>query len=294
MPLGNLARAPANRGTVSRLQPLLLATLLSLSAPALAADQPSLKEVLGRAQTEAETKAVEDLVGKLKGVPRKTPAPTPSTETVSTPPGTSPAPSAPPVGTAATSTEPAATASTPPPAATTEGPSVASGTPGATETSPGSTVPPKEDRVASPSTPAPPPPPEVTTRPEDAVKSAEQRQIPSVDIEVFFAYKSAEITPEAVTALTTLGRALRDVRLVDDAFLIAGHTDAKGGAAYNLVLSQQRAEAVRQFLVANFGIDERKLVAKGFGLTHLKNPRRPLAGENRRVQIVNLSKDQPR
>ena len=30
--------------------------------------------------------------------------------------------------------------------------------------------------------------------------------------------------------------------------------------------------------------------AKGFGRQHLKNPKLPLAGENRRVQIVNLSK----
>ena len=90
--------------------------------------------------------------------------------------------------------------------------------------------------------------------------------------------------------LTTLGRALVDARLAGNAFLIAGHTDAKGSDDYNLALSEKRAEAVRQFLIDNFKIAPDKLVAKGFGRQHLKNPKLPLAGENRRVQIVNLSK----
>jgi outer membrane protein OmpA-like peptidoglycan-associated protein len=106
---------------------------------------------------------------------------------------------------------------------------------------------------------------------------------------VFFEYKSAEILPPAHAALTTLGRALADTRLADRAFLIAGHTDAKGGVEYNLKLSQERADAVRQFLIDNFGIDPRKLTAKGFGKRRLKNPDEPLAGENRRVQIVSYS-----
>ena len=294
MPFGIPARALTERSAASRLRPLLVASLLTFSLPALAADQPSsLKEVLGKAQSEAETKAVEDLVGKLKGGQRKTPAPTtatppattppPATETAATPPTTAPAPPASSAGT------PPSTPSAPPP----EAPSVAAGTPSASETPPAaSTVPPKEDRVASPSAPAAPP--EASTPPEEAVKSAEQKQIPSVDIEVFFAYNSAEITLDAVAALTPLGRALSDVRLADDAFLIAGHTDAKGGASFNLDLSQRRAEAVRRFLVTNFGIDEKKLVAKGFGLKHLKNPKRPLASVNRRVQVVNLSKEERR
>ena len=117
-------------------------------------------------------------------------------------------------------------------------------------------------------------------------------QAPSIDLEIFFDYNSAEITPRAAAALTPLGRALSDARLAGDAFLIAGHSDAKGGADYNLALSQKRAEAVRQYLIASFGIDGAKLVATGMGSKHLKNAKRPLAAENRRVQIVNLSKDE--
>jgi len=48
---------------------------------------------------------------------------------------------------------------------------------------------------------------------------------------------------------------------------------------------------VRQYLIANFGIDPGRLVATGMGAKHLKNTKDPLARENRRVEIVNRSKD---
>jgi OOP family OmpA-OmpF porin len=47
---------------------------------------------------------------------------------------------------------------------------------------------------------------------------------------------------------------------------IAGHTDSSGDDAYNLRLSQQRAESVLQFL-ASQGIERSRLVARGYGET---------------------------
>ena len=125
--------------------------------------------------------------------------------------------------------------------------------------------------------------------PEAPVKTAEAEPMPSVDLEVLFEYNSARIAPAALPTLTTLGRALADARLAQDSFLIAGHTDAKGGAAFNLRLSQRRAESVRKFLVDTSGIDARRLVAKGFGQQRLKDAADPLAAVNRRVQIVNFT-----
>ena len=223
---------------------LLLGVLIACG-PAFAQEKPTLKDVLGRVQSESETKAVEDLVDKLKGTARKPAAPAPES---------APGAATPPTDTA-----------TPAPA---ELPAAA---------------PPK---VATPSTPAPP-----DVAPDEAIKRAESKEAPSIDLEIFFDYKSAQVTAKAATVLSTLGRALSDARLAEDSFLIAGHTDAKGGAAYNLELSQRRAESVRQFLIANFRIDAAKLVAKGYGLQHLKSPNDPLAAINRRVQIVNLSKE---
>ena len=114
----------------------------------------------------------------------------------------------------------------------------------------------------------------------------EENDLPAIDLEVFFNFDSVEITPEALPILKKLGAALSDEKLQGSVFLVAGHTDAKGSVAYNLTLSDQRAKAV--FLVENFHIDPKQLVAVGFGEEKPKN-QNPLAAENRRVQVVNMA-----
>lgn len=46
---------------------------------------------------------------------------------------------------------------------------------------------------------------------------------------------------------------------------ISVHTDGRGHAAYNLDLSQARAESVRYLLVERFGISPERLTATGYG-----------------------------
>jgi OmpA-OmpF porin, OOP family len=69
---------------------------------------------------------------------------------------------------------------------------------------------------------------------------------------------------------------------------IDGYTDSVGDAKHNHDLSERRAAAVRQVLVAQFGVDASRLTAKGFG------PDQPIGSndtpegraENRRVEFV--------
>jgi outer membrane protein OmpA-like peptidoglycan-associated protein len=127
---------------------------------------------------------------------------------------------------------------------------------------------------------------------QEITEVVEENDLPAIDLEVFFNFDSAEITPEALPMLKKLGAALSDEKLKGSVFLVAGHTDAKGSDAYNLSLSDHRAKSVAGFLVENFHIDPKQLVAAGFGEEKLKNPENPLAPENRRVQVVNIaSKD---
>ncbi len=58
---------------------------------------------------------------------------------------------------------------------------------------------------------------------------------------------------------------------------IAGYTDNVGSEKMNISLSQRRADAVRQYLIDNFGIDAARLTAKGYG------PARPIA-DNKTVE----------
>ena len=117
----------------------------------------------------------------------------------------------------------------------------------------------------------------------------EQNDLPSVDMEVYFAYNSSAIEPSAFQTLIALGQALGDARLSGRSILIAGHTDATGGDAYNQGLSERRAFAIKSFLVQNFHIDPQSLIAVGYGEEQLKDYSDPASGVNRRVQVANLS-----
>jgi outer membrane protein OmpA-like peptidoglycan-associated protein len=118
------------------------------------------------------------------------------------------------------------------------------------------------------------------------------KERPSIDLEIYFDFNSAEIASRAVPDLINLGRALTNSELQGGVYLIAGHTDAKGGQEYNQRLSERRAQAVKDFLSRRYRIADDTLVAAGYGKEELKDPANPFAAENRRVQITNLETKQ--
>jgi outer membrane protein OmpA-like peptidoglycan-associated protein len=133
-------------------------------------------------------------------------------------------------------------------------------------------------------------------RPTRSLTSAERDQIatiaqkrPSIDLEVTFEYNSDKIGEKAAPQVTNLGQALASPELKGGTYIVAGHTDAKGGETYNQGLSERRADAVKRYLADKYGIDPANLVTVGYGKGHLKNATDPLAGENRRVQVINAS-----
>jgi outer membrane protein OmpA-like peptidoglycan-associated protein len=74
---------------------------------------------------------------------------------------------------------------------------------------------------------------------------------------------------------------------------IAGHTDNTGGAAANLKLSQDRADAVRLYLSAAYSELNGRLSAHGYGSTQPKTSNKSAEGRqaNRRVEITVLNRD---
>jgi outer membrane protein OmpA-like peptidoglycan-associated protein len=68
---------------------------------------------------------------------------------------------------------------------------------------------------------------------------------------------------------------------------LAGHTDNVGNDSYNLKLSSDRAEIVKQALVDN-GIDATRLTAKGYGATQplVPNDSEEHRAMNRRTEMV--------
>ena len=122
---------------------------------------------------------------------------------------------------------------------------------------------------------------------EVPVKSASSAP-PSLSLLIQFDLNSSRVRAESRLALSNLSEALQSRELADSRFAIEGHTDATGRADYNLKLSQQRADSVRD-LLARQGVTASRLTTVGKGSSEPANESDPHAAENRRVRIVNLN-----
>lgn len=111
-----------------------------------------------------------------------------------------------------------------------------------------------------------------------------------VSLLITFETGSAILTPRSRQSLEVVGQALGSAKLAPFRFAIEGHADPRGIPAANLKLSQLRAESVRAYLVGTMKIDAARLEAVGKGDRELMNKANPEAPENRRVTIVNLSR----
>ena len=111
---------------------------------------------------------------------------------------------------------------------------------------------------------------------------------PKIDLDIQFDLDSANITATSMPSVQALGKALTDANLKGSTFVVAGHTDAIGGAAYNQDLSERRADTIKRYLMDKFGIAGTDLVTVGYGKTKPKDPNAPMDPINRRVQVVNM------
>jgi len=114
--------------------------------------------------------------------------------------------------------------------------------------------------------------------------------LPQRDLEVYFNFDSAEITPRGAETLDALGTALSRDSLKNSRILINGHTDKVGTWKYNKDLSQRRASAVAKYLSEKFHLDPANFLATGYSFDKLKNASNPQDPQNRRVQVVNAGR----
>jgi outer membrane protein OmpA-like peptidoglycan-associated protein len=74
----------------------------------------------------------------------------------------------------------------------------------------------------------------------------------------------------------------------DSSIVVEGHTDANGSDSANLILSQDRADAVKQYLVTQFGANAEKISSIGYGEARPVATNETAAGRarNRRIDLV--------
>jgi len=102
---------------------------------------------------------------------------------------------------------------------------------------------------------------------------------------IYFDFAQATLLPQSTGTL----QAVAGVMTANPGWSlrIEGHTDNVGGGAFNLALSQRRAAAVRDALIAQFKVPGARLAATGFGLTRPVASNDSLDGRaaNRRVEL---------
>ena len=108
---------------------------------------------------------------------------------------------------------------------------------------------------------------------------------------VTFASGSAAIAPEQAANLSGLAREV--VAAIEanprEVFLIEGHTDAVGDAAYNLALSDRRAESLALALNEYFNVPVENMVIQGYGEQFLKVQTQTDERANRRATVRQIT-----
>lgn len=84
-----------------------------------------------------------------------------------------------------------------------------------------------------------------------------------IRLQIEFAPDSVKVPGGSYTEIAAVAEFMREHPLTD--VHIEGHTDDTGAAAYNLTLSQQRAQAVADVLVEQYGIAASRVAATGYG-----------------------------
>lgn len=105
--------------------------------------------------------------------------------------------------------------------------------------------------------------------------------------DVIFETGKAKLSERAKQNITKIANFMK--KYPDRGILVEGHTDSVGTAAYNLVLSQRRADAVKKELMT-MGVEAKRIIARGYGEQYPVDTNETNLGRqnNRRVEIVIL------
>lgn len=118
----------------------------------------------------------------------------------------------------------------------------------------------------------------------------ELTKLPAFNVDIQFDVDTPIILPASYQTIGRLADAMVHSSLQPYSFLIVGHIDATGRRENNALLSQRRADAVRDILVNTFKIPAKRLQSVGLGEEQLLDPARPNAPVNNQLQILTVSK----
>jgi len=120
--------------------------------------------------------------------------------------------------------------------------------------------------------------------PNTTVTRHEDKLVVTMSESIIFDLNSAALKPQSMQTVDQIATVMKNNPESD--ILVKGHTDSSGAEKYNQDLSERRANAVRNYLIAK-GVAPARITALGFGMTMPIAPNDTSAGreKNRRVEI---------
>jgi len=118
----------------------------------------------------------------------------------------------------------------------------------------------------------------------------ELKDLPTFNLAIQFDVDTPIILPDSYETIGRLADALVNAPLLPYTFLIVGHTDANGRREANAILSQRRADAIRDVLVNTFKISSKRIQSLGLGEEQFIDQARPTSPVNLQIQVLTLGK----
>ena len=115
-------------------------------------------------------------------------------------------------------------------------------------------------------------------------------KLPAFNLDISFDVDTPIVQPDSYQTVGRVADALVHSSLLPYTFLIVGHVEANGKRETNAILSQRRADAIREILVNTFKISAKRIQSVGLGEEQLLDFARPTAPANNQIQIMTLAK----
>jgi OmpA-OmpF porin, OOP family len=110
------------------------------------------------------------------------------------------------------------------------------------------------------------------------------------NVAIAFDVDTPIILPESYETVGRIADAMVNAPLLPYTFLIVGHTESNGNRQANVILSQRRADAIRDVLSNTFKISSKRLMSLGVGEEQFIDQARPTSAVNQQIQIITIGK----
>ena len=114
--------------------------------------------------------------------------------------------------------------------------------------------------------------------------------LPAFSTPIQFDDDTPIIQPASYQTVGRIADAMVQASLLPYTFLIVGHVESNGKREANVILSQRRADAIRDVLVNTFKISAKRIQSIGLGEEQFLDRARPTAAINGQTQVLTFAK----